>query len=231
MAVQQTPYQSFLPEVAPHCRGAPEQMVINAIRNACIDFCERSWIWIYDLDPFAIAANIQDYTLDASTIPTQSAIAEVLYGYYNGKPIGPIPRDMLEGEFPNWRTETGTTPKRFFAKDAGTTVSLIPIPNSNISAGGGSPIVPNGATFTVALKPTRASTGLPTWIYEKYLEDIAQGATYRMYAMPKKDWTNANLAGTHKALFEDAAANARQDSSKSFTRGNIRNRASGVANW
>jgi hypothetical protein len=226
-----TLYTAFLPEVSPHCEGAPETQVVNAIRNAAIEFCEKSWVYIYDLEPFPIAANVQDYEIAASDLPATTVIAQILYGYYNGIPVPPVTRDMVMSEFPRWRTQTGQAPTHFLANDAAASVSLIPIPNGNYNGGTSGTVLPNGMTFTVALKPTRASTGVPSWIYERYLEDIAKGALFRLYAMPKKFWTNANLAAVNKTLFNDAISKARNDAAKSFTRATNRNRNTGVARW
>lgn len=223
-------YTTLLPEVAPHANGAPEPIVINAIRNACIEFCERSWCWQIDTPPMAVANKVQDYGLVAS-LPSQSAIASIMYGYFNGKPIDPITKEEVNLKFPNWKTQLGQKPMRYLAGDVMTKVSLIPIPNTNLPTGGTTSVVPDGLFFTLALKPTRASTGLPDFIVERYLEDIANGAIFRMAAIPGRGWSNANMALARKKLFDDGIANARQDSSKSYTRANLRNINTGVARW
>lgn len=223
-------YTAMLPEVSPHCSGAPELQITNAIRNACIEFCMRSWCWQVESDPMPVSANVQDYSLAGTYQPATAAIAEILYGYFNGKPIAPITKDDAIKECPNWKTHTGTKPTRFLAGDAMTSVSLIPIPSGNSSTSSQS-IVPNGLFFTLALKPTRGSTGFPDFLYERYLEDIAHGAIARMVAIPHKNWSNANLALFHKKEFIDAAATARIESSKSFTRAKLRSSVTGVARW
>lgn len=226
-----TLYTALLSEVSPHANGAPEPIVVNAIRNACVEFCERAWCWQVDTTPFALAKNVQDYPLDTSLLPAQSAIAEIMYGYYNGKPVDPITKEEVNLKFPNWKTQTGQAPMRFLAGDVMTKVSLIPIPNVNVPTGGTTTVIPNGLFFTLALKPTRASTGMPDFIVEKYLEDLANGAIFRMAAIPGRAWSNANMALARKKLFDDGIANARQDSSKSYTRANLRNINTGVARW
>lgn len=214
-------YSVMLPEVSPHCSGAPEPQMINAIRNACIEFCMRSWCWNVDTSNMGISPTVQDYPIDPSVLPSSSAVADIMYGYFNGVTIPPITKADAEIDFPAWRTRSGPTPKRFLAGDAATKVSLIPIPNVSAS----------GLIFSLALKPSRRSTGFPDFLYERYLEDISHGAIYRMMSIPHKSWSNANLALTHKNLFENAAAQARVDNSKSYTRAVLRSRPSGVANW
>lgn len=222
-----TTYEQFLREVSPHSGGAPEPLVVNAIRNAAIDFCKRSWCWVYNTTPVGITADTQDYT---PTVPSGSKVAQVLYVTYNGKPVEATTRDEEIRSNPDWRNTTGTTPKRYIVNDDGESVALLPIPSATVAAGS-TGIVHDGLHFTVALKPTRASEDVPDWLYENYAEDIAKGALARLYAMPKKLWTNANLAAVNHSLFKDAAAMVRSRVSRSFTRAPLRNYRTGVASW
>lgn len=225
-----TLYTAMLGEVQPHVVGAPEAQVLNAIRNAWIDFCVGSWVWTVDSTPQPIAQNVQDYVIDLSGLPTGTTIAEIMYGYFNGKPLDPITRADADGEYPNWKTTTGSPPKRFLATDAKTKVSLIPIP-SGYAPTVPSPLISPGLFFTLALKPTRASSGVDDFLYERYMENVAHGAIYRMLSIPHKVWSNANLTLAHKKMFEDAVTDARRESALGFTRAALRTRPRGVANW
>ena len=217
-------YQSFLPEVMPHVQGAPEPQVVNAVRDAAVEFCERSWVWIADTAPIGVTAGTADYAIVSPD--SNAAIAEYLYGYWNNKQVDPIARDVLDKEHCGWKTRTGTTPMKFMARDAMTGVTLIPIPSLTVAPG------PTTLYFTVALKPLRSqASGVPDWLYEKYLEDIGHGAISRMQMITGQRWSNANAALAHKKLFDDAIGKARSKAAKSFTRAALRNRAYGVARW
>lgn len=224
-------YDQVMPEVAPHVAGAPEPLLINAIRNSVIEFCERSWAYFGETTPRALVANQQDYTISAD-VPAGTAIAQIMYAYFNGLPISPITRDDAIKLDSNWRNRTSPQPKRYIATDSGTKVSLIPVPSANVPAVIVPPkLVSNGITFSVALKPSRASTSFPDHLFEKYLEEIGHGAIMRLLGTPHKTWSNANLALFHQAKFLDGCSNARVDSSKSWTRATLRSKVDGVANW
>lgn len=224
-------YDQVLPEVNPHVGGAPEPLVINAIRNSVIEFCERSWAYFGETTPRALIANQQDYTISAD-VPAGTAIAQIMYGYFNGKPIDPIAKDDAIKQDSNWRNRKGPQPTKYIATDSGLKVTLIPVPSAAVAAViVGANLVSNGITFTVALKPTRASTAFPDHLFEKYLEEIGHGATARVLAIPHKAWSNANLALFHRSAFVDGCAAARQDSSKSWTRASLRGAVKGVARW
>jgi len=218
-------YQAFLPEVMPHVQGAPELQVINAIRDAAIEFFDRSWVDIHQSAPLALIANTQAYQL--TSVDPNFAIAKVLYGVYNNMEIHPITRADAFRDYPLWLTQTGTRPCRFIGR-GDYTVLLLPIPSvASVPVGN-----VNALFFYIAQKPTRAQTaGVPDWSFERYLEVISHGAISRMQMITGQPWSNGNAALAHKKLFDDGIAVARVESSKSFTRAALRNRAHGVARW
>ena len=151
-------------------------------------------------------------------LPSDAAIAKGLTAWLNDSTIEPISPDDLETEFnntefgwvgANWRTDVNL-PTRWYLPDD-TTVGLLLAP----SAGG-------NLRINVALKPTRASTTFPSWIYEKYLEIIAHGAKARLMFVPKKPYTDIELARYHQAKFDEGIANARITVATGNTRAPLR---------
>lgn len=232
-----TSYDNLLPEVAPHVAGASEPLVVNAIRNAVIEFCERSWAYQVLLGPITITPFVQEYVFAAGTNgqPALTTTAAIMWALYNRRQLGAVAKADLNIDTYNWQSptpgsvitttqaQTGTAPTRYYSDQESALIGLTPIPNAIASQG--------GFYVQVALTPSRASADFPTWIYENYLEELAHGALYKLFAMPKKAWTNANLAGTYKKMFLEDCADARVDSARSYTRAPIRTRNFGVARW
>jgi hypothetical protein len=232
-----TTYDTVLPEVAPHVAGAGEMLVVNAIRNSVIDFCKRSWAYQVLLGPITITPFIQEYVFAAGTYgqPAATDQAQIMWAKYNNRVIWPVTKADLNLDQYNWASPTpqsvivasaarcGNNPLNYYSDQESSLIGLTPIPNA----------VPNVSALYVqmALNPLRASVDMPDWIYETYLEDIAHGALYKLFAMPKKMWTNANLAGTYKKLFEEGCADARIQSARNYTRAPLRTRPMGVARW
>ena len=61
------PYENFLPEVLPFVHNCPQDYAVNAIKNACIDFCNQTHWLQYTTDPMLVLANVTNYDLDYET--------------------------------------------------------------------------------------------------------------------------------------------------------------------
>ena len=152
------------------------------------------------------------------TLPSGTAIAKGLKGWLNDNVIDPISPDDLDNEFSNtdfgwvgtnWRTDVNL-PSRWYMPDD-TTVGLLLAPN----AGGNLRIL-------AALKPTRASTTFPNWIYERYVETIAYGAKWKLMSSPKKPYSDAKLAAEYGQMFMGLIGEARIRMARGNTRAPLR---------
>lgn len=154
------------------------------------------------------------------TLPSGTAIAKGLSGWLNDAPIDPISEDDKDNEFNNtsfgwvgvnWRTDVNL-PTRFYFPDD-TTVGLIMPPSTN---GNGN------LRLWVALKPTRASTTFPSWLFERYIETIAHGAKASLMLVPKKPYSDPTLGAYHDQMFNSLIGEARVRQSRSNTRAPLR---------
>lgn len=200
----------FLNEVMPELPSCPKAMVVNAIRNAVIEFCARSRVWQVDLAAIAAVANQAAY---AFSPPAASVVAEVISAWYDALPIYPNTQSDLADLYDNWTTEAGD-PKYFVQNDTASLI-LVPMPDASLAS---------AITVKVALKPTRAATAVESWLSEKYLEEMAHGAKGRLLAIPKKPWSDAALSAYHTGLFEQGIASARLDAEQGFTNAPIHTR-------
>ena len=57
-------YDEFLPKVLQYVPDASEFIAIDAIRNACIEFCERTYIWQYIVPPMNIVNGQANYVIN-----------------------------------------------------------------------------------------------------------------------------------------------------------------------
>lgn len=184
-----TAFTAWYDEVLPEINGAPPQaLVLNAIRNAAIEFCEKSLIWNHEHDPVTIAANVNlyDYAKPASTVvvrPLQAWISKLTPVVY--KTPG-----QLADLFGDWREAAGGP--SFITQVRPAQFYLVPKPTLTII---------NGLTLRIAVKPSRAATDIETFIYEDWLDGITAGAKARLFAMNKKPWANAQLAADNLDRF------------------------------
>lgn len=207
-------YEDFFPYVLPDVVGAPEPLVVHHIRNACIEFCEKSLILTRDHDPITVVANTVDYDLEP---PTGYLVVKVQKAWLDNMPLDPIAPDFVREPavynrlYATYNAESASTPRGYLQKEE-RSISVWPKPDRKYT---------NGLTMRVALKPTRTSTSIEDVIFEDYAEAIAQGALYRLQLSPNKAYSNAEMAAINKGLFEQGINVARQRASRGHVRSNL----------
>lgn len=207
-------YEDFFPYVLPDVVGAPEPLVVHHIRNACIEFCEKSLILTRDHDPITVLQNKVDYDLEP---PGGYLVVKVQKAWLDNMPLDPIAPDFVREAavynrlYATYNAESASTPRGYLQKDE-RSISVWPKPDRKYQ---------NGLTLRVALKPTRSSTTIEDVIFEDYAEAIAQGAMYRLQASVGKAYTNPEMAAINKGLFDQAINVARQRASHGHVRSNL----------
>jgi hypothetical protein len=200
-------YDEVLPDV-PHC---PQPVAKNAIRNAAIEFCERSFV--YQADHPAIAA-VQDQGEYTYAPGTGLKVVRPEMVWYDKKQLTPMTRDDLDRLYAYWPDESGTP--IYFVQEQLEKLIVVPKPAAALA---------DAIRLKVSVKPTRASVDIDDAMHEKYLEAIACGAKARLFAMKKKPWTDNELAVYHKQMFDAAIATARLHAARGHTRARMRVRA------
>lgn len=206
-------YEDFFPYVVPEVAGCPEPMVVHAVRNACIEFCEKSLVLVRDHDPVTIIENIVDYDLEP---PTGYIVVKVMKAWVNNQQIDPLVPDFVREAavynrlFAEYQQQPNT-PQHYLQKDE-RSISLWPMPDRKIS---------NGLTMRVALKPTRASTEIESVIFEDYAETIASGALSKLMSNVGRPYTNIEMAAVHAGRFMQGINVARGRSLHGHVRSNL----------
>lgn len=180
----------------PEVPGCPEAVALNAVRNACVEFCKSTDIWPAIL-PIASLANIPSYPL---TPPVGADISNVLVVSYNDRVIDPESETDLDQHLPGWRTATNESANKFTIDRAATPIALrlSPIPT-----------ITGTITVNVSLKPTPNSTGVGDIIYRDWHEAIAMGALGRLMRMKQKPWSNDIEAMSKDEMFRSEMSDAR----------------------
>lgn len=192
-------YSELIDEVLPALAADPSDPVTeNAIKRAVIEFCSSSWIWKYLPDPMDVVAGEAYYDLEPLSGTDITTMMDVLH---NNVPITPKTTTQLDNEIPGWRT-TKLTPKYYTQVDTEQLI-LAPVPADNVAS---------GLTMTLVLQPSQTATGFPKWIFNQYIYALADGAISKLMLMPGKPWSDAATGLDRRARFENAIANARNNS-------------------
>lgn len=206
-------YEAFFPYVLPEVIGAPEPVVVLAVRSACVEFCEKSLILTRDHDPVTVLANIVDYDLEP---PTGYLVVKVQQAWIENNKISPLAPDFVRDAsvynrlFASYQSAP-STPTAYLQKDE-RTITIWPVPDRKL---------PNGLTMRVALKPTRASETIDDVIFEEYAEAIAAGALARLMSSAGKPYTNLDMAVVNQSKFMQGINVARQRAGHGHVRSNL----------
>ncbi len=200
------PLSRFINHVLPHASGIPRSMVIDEVRNAIIRLCEDSAIYRVDIPPADIQIGVDDYTI---VPPTDTRVTTFVAFQYNGSPLSGYTEEELDQLDYNWRLgKTGTpTAYTMLAPDR---FKLNRIPEETIV---------DGMKIRIALKPTETTQEVDEVFYDDWQQAAISGALQNLLAMPKKPWTNAQLAKENGATFNGEVQRARSRATKGYLRG------------
>ena len=195
-------YEDFFPNILPEVPGVAEMVAENAVRNAVIEFCEKSLVLTRDHDPITLKAGVVDYDLE----PTKGYIVvKVMKAWLENNELTPLAPDFVREAsvynrlFSSYEANSDR-PRAYLQKDE-RSISVWGVPDQDYA---------NGLTLRVALKPSRAAESVESVLLEDYAETIASGALYRLMMSAGKPYTNNEMAAVHKGLFQQGINVARQ---------------------
>lgn len=174
-------YADMVPWVMARANGLPEWEAIEAMRNACIEFCQQTYV----------LTTGSEVTIDGTELPvidlTLGVVAivearidgdEILVTYTND----PAVDELEDGEYALQYTNPNNaelTPPATLASPV--TISML-----------------------LAIAPGPTSTEVDDYLWQRYSEALKSGALYRVLADPGRPWANERAAGYHKTKFEQA---------------------------
>lgn len=204
------PYEEFLPEVMQFVPDVADLVATNAIKQACIEFCQKTRYWQIELDPIDVVANQSSYVIPT---PADTKMVGIVYAYYNNNLMIPQPPDTLANIYRmgDWRELQGSP--QYITQIIKPEVILVPQPSFSIA---------DALKMRVAIAPTRDSTEISSEIYENYLLVIADGAKSILYATPGQPYYDKVLSKECQINFRTGIANARIAIDKGLTRNSTR---------
>ena len=204
----QVEYVSFLPDVLPYVRDCPEFVAVNAIRNTCIEFCEKSTWWRHTMDAIPLVAGQGEYDLD---VEVGTGLATIISAHVGRHPLVPQTEEYLRSTIgPDWRTRQGQA--QFFTHDGDfTTINLAYAPASLEAED------PN-LYLHVALRPLKSSTRVPKELYERWSEIIGFGARARLHDTPGQPYHNVEAAAMYRKWFQSGIGEAKIQANRGRSR-------------
>lgn len=191
------PIDDIVPDVAPDVPRCPHPMIVDAIRNATIEFCANTGVWIYRHTPMNIISSISEYRL---TVPSDAQVSRVGSAKISGNPIDIVTEDWLDDNIPDW--ESLRRDPRWVYLSSNNTVTLV-----------GKPIVTKTMALKIrlSLKPNREAKNIPLSVYDHYFEQIGRGAKSKLMLMPGREWSDPVAGRINFDLFDKSRKKARND--------------------
>lgn len=176
---------AFLPQILVRAQGCPEPIALDAIRQAAIEFCERTRLWRYT-DTFDFTGNTEIATLD------YSVLMEIENARMDGRALTPVSINYLNDVYPDqdWEAMEASFPK-FITQKADGTFIVVPAVNGQLK-------------MTLILKPSNDADELPDFIDREYRRVITDGALAEVMLIANQPYTNPDLAAVHGSRFQQS---------------------------
>jgi hypothetical protein len=182
-----------------------ERQLLRAARI----FCEDSRSWRVDIT-VSVTANVATVNL-AGLLPANTELVDIISvkNSGGGQPVAASTYIWLDQNTSNWRGETDLNAK-WYILDGNNTIRFVPVPAETTAS---------LYNIRVAVKPKLTATAVDDVVLNKYDETLVNGALGRLYLIPRKPWTDANLAQFHEGLFRAAIPAARSEAADEFQTG------------
>lgn len=186
----------FFPRLIPSLTGAPEPLVLQALNDAAIQFCDQSLAVTVNLDPITLPVGMSAIELEP---PTNTTIAQVLNVWYDKKLLNAVPYGQMTNIY-----RPDATPLEYTIEYIDEVVNLMVYPAPD-------KLVKNGLVVRCALRPTRDATQVHDILYQRYADGILAGAQAILCNMPDQPWTDYTRAQSMAVLARTRANQARAD--------------------
>lgn len=177
--------EDALDRVLPYAAGCPSLTAIHHIRQAAIEFFQKTLAWKQWMTAVDTVSGQDAYTFP---VPAGSSIAKILDYKFDGREAKVVDGALGNSLVINQNgTDAAWTEDRY-------SFLVTPTPTQDDIE----------MQFYVALKPSQAATTLPAVMWEQYIDRICWGALARVLALPNQPFTDQAEAARYRAMFEAA---------------------------
>lgn len=181
-------WDDFFPLIMPLLPGCPEPTIRQHLAITAADFFTRTHLWREDIDPVYVSPGVYEYDLDAEAFVEDLISVTVDRRELEHTDMRLIPNEQ--------RYDTGFPTKYWIHSD--NSIRLHPIPDTSVVI-----------KMAAVLRPSRAATTIPDWIFELWADTIVAGAVDRLASIPGKDWSNQPMAQHYRLHYEQGITAAR----------------------
>lgn len=173
----------FLPKILQYAPGCAEPAAFDALREAGIEFCERTKLWRVLVEETSVS-----YGPVAITVPAGAVLHDIDTVFIGDRELTPKTTQWLDEKYPEWRGDEFTGTARYYTQTAEDEITLIPFEAEDIK-------------IYVRLKPSQDATELPDFLFSRYLSTIQAGALAKILLLPGQPFMSPELAGAFGQKF------------------------------
>lgn len=180
-----TDLDAFLPSIRPYAPGVSDLTAYFGIRQAAIEFCERTKSWRFD-DEFDVSSDECE-----SLMSLPGSVIHLIEGvWFEGNKLEPITPEYLDERFPGWRAgrDVSGVP-RYVTQIEQNTITLVPRTAGRVK-------------LSLFLKPSEDADELPSYLAAQHRQTIAHGALSHILMIPNQSFTNPELAASFGMSFQ-----------------------------
>jgi hypothetical protein len=163
------------PSIKVYAPGVADPTMYFGIRQAAIEFCERTRLWRHD-DDFQVSSD----DCEGIYAPSGAEIHQIEAVFFNGNELEPKSTAWLDEHMRRWRAGEVTGQPRYYTQTKPDTIRLVPFDAGHLA-------------LHFWLKPAQDADTLPDWMVDQHREVIAHGALGRILLIPNQSFTNAEL--------------------------------------
>ena len=195
-------FSEVVPFIRPEVAGAPDFLIERMVRDICIDFCQRTDVYLAEPEDIFIVDGVSEYDV---SIPSGTELNHILDVYDNRTLLKPIAYSKLLQVLGNESVKG--RPKYYSMRD-NNTFFVGPVPNTNYTF---------RALFS--LKPNSTSTSIPNTVGRENRPTIVKGVLARMQSMNGQPWTSLNMAQINYQGYEKEVGRIHRESKYGFAGG------------
>lgn len=176
----------FLPSIRPYAPGVADPTAYFAIRQAAIEFCEKTRMWRFE-DEFDIVGD----EFEALLCPASAVIHEIDEVWFDGIKLRKVTTSKLDEIVPSWRNgdTLPTGSPSYVTQTKPNEIVLVPFGTGTVK-------------LSLFLKPAQDAVEVPDFLPDQHRETIAWGALARILMIPNQSFTSVEMASSFGQAFQ-----------------------------
>jgi len=211
-------FSTLAVRLQPNVPGCPRPTIVQYLRNAAIQTCERTLAWRYEQPKFTLTPGVYVYNFNK---PAETQVHAIFKTFVNDSPLDALTLDQALELYPEWADkyttagdieEHGSDP-RSITQISAHQFAVLPLPDAT---------KPYTVRMFYALRPSRNAEGMDEAVFDDLEDTIMHGALQQLMVLPGTAWGNLGLASYHAKQYVFQLAELRARANLGNARGMMR---------